>query len=127
MELVSWRIDTILSNHKNCHLYLSFYITANITVAPVSLATPLNMVANFTCEGTGGILIWTVQSHSLTDPSNQNREISVSTENVSIGVWSSILSIKALPINDGIRIGCTVIGKSFDIVSKGASLTVKGS
>ena len=88
--------------------------------------TLLYTLANFTCEGTGSDLFWTVQNNPLTDPSNQDREISVTTNNISVDVWSSVLTIRALPINDGIGIGCTVFGQNFDFVSKGATLTVQG-
>ena len=41
-------------------------------------------------------------------------------------MWSSVLTISALPINDGIIIGCNVVGQKFNIISKGAALIVKG-
>ena len=69
---------------------------------------------------------WTVEGHSLTDVITQCREISVTTNNISVDVWSSVLTIRALPINDGIDVGCAVYNQSFDIESKGAILTVKG-
>ena len=75
----------------------------------------------------GNVLSWTVEGNSLTDPSNQDREISVTTNNISVDVWSSVLTIRALPINDGIGIQCSVI--SFDplnLQQKGVTLTVKG-
>ena len=98
MELVSY-ISTLYYNNIS-------YVLAVITVAPSSVSAPLYTQANFTCEGTGIELIWTVQNNPLTDPSNQNREISVTTNNISVDVWSSVLTIRALPINDGIGIGC---------------------
>ena len=85
------------------------YIYLDITVAPSSVSAPLYTLANFTCGGTGDILSWTVGGNSLTDPSNQDREISVTTSNISVDVWSSVLTIRALPINDGIGIQCNVI------------------
>ena len=103
------------------------FITAVITVAPVSVITSLYMLANFTCEGIGNVLSWTVGGNSLTDPSNQDREISVTTNNTSVDVWSSVLTIRALPINDGIIVLCTVISHNpFDLKEKGAPLTIKG-
>ena len=69
---------------------------------------------------------WTVEGHSLTDTIKQYREISTATKNTSVDVWSSVLTIRALPINDGIDVGCAVYNQSFDIDSKGAILTVKG-
>ena len=81
---------------------------------------------NFTCQGTGSKLHWTVEGNSLTDAIKEYREILVTTSSISVGVWSSVLTIRALPINDGISVGCAVIGQNFDHVSKGATLTVKG-
>ena len=99
----------------------------DITVAPLSVSAPLYTLTNFTCEGIGDILSWTVGGNLLIDPSNQNREISVTTNNISVDVWSSVLTIRALPINDGKAVQCNVI--SFDplnIQEKGGTLTVKG-
>ena len=85
---------------------------------------------NFTCKGIGNILEWSVQGSSVTDPSNQNREISVTTNNVSVDVWSSVLTIRALLINDGIGVGCAVISlnpsSGFVFTEKGATLTIRG-
>ena len=107
-------------------LDMSIHNIADITVAPSLVTAPLYTLANFTCEGTGDVLEWTVGSHALTDPSNQYREISVTTNNISVDVWSSVLTIRALPINDGIDVGCIVIGQIFDFVAIGATLKVKG-
>ena len=52
-------------------------------------------------------------------------EISVTTNNISVDVWSSVLTIRALPINDGISIGCNVFGHNLDFNQKGATLTIK--
>ena len=41
-------------------------------------------------------------------------------------MWSSVLTIRALPINDEISVGCNVISQNFIIMSKGANLIVKG-
>ena len=74
-------------------------------------------------------MTWTVEGDSLTDPIKQYREISVTTYNISVDVWSSVLTIRALPINDGIIIGCIIICASSDNINldlKGAILTVKG-
>ena len=103
----------------------SFHI-ANITVGPSSVNTTLYTLVNFTCVGIGDLLTWTVHGNSVTDPSNQDREISVTTNNISVDVWSSVLTIRALPINDGIGVGCIVLGQNLDFDSKGATLTVKG-
>ena len=73
---------------------------------------------------------WSLEGFSVTDPSNQDRDISVNTtNNISVGVLSSVLTIRALPINDGIDIGCniwTVVGGNIDLDQKGATLTVIG-
>ena len=73
------------------------------------------------------IIFWTVDGNSLTDSSNQDREISVTTNNISVDVRSSVLTIRALPINNGIVTGCTVISfNSFDFRESGTTLTIKG-
>ena len=54
-------------------------------------------------------------------------EISVTTNNISVDVWSSVLTIRALPINDGIGVQCNIISlNSFDLEQSGAILTIKG-
>ena len=91
------------------------------------MSAPLYTLANFTCVGTGYILSWTVGSNLLTDPSNHDREISVTTNNISVDVWSSVLTIRALPINDGISIECNLISfNPYGLKQKGATLTIKG-
>ena len=101
-------------------------LAAMITTAPVSVLSELYTPTNFNCVARGSTLFWTVEGHSLSDSSNQDREISVTTSNISVGVWSSVLTIRALPINDGISVQCTVLDQNFDFVSKGATLTVQG-
>ena len=91
------------------------------------MSAQLYSLANFTCVGTGDILSWTVGSNLLTDPSNQDREILVTTNNISVDVWSSVLTIRALPINDGISIECNLISfNPYGLKQKGATLTIKG-
>ena len=120
-------ITPIQNNQGAFHLLNSFFYAAKIMVAPLSMSVPLYELVNFTCVGTGDLLTWTVQGDSVTDPSNQDREISVTTYNISVDVWSSVLTIKALPINDGITIQCNVISYNpLDLKQKGATLTVKG-
>ena len=107
--------------------FSSFFNTAYITVQPLSVSAMIYTLANFTCEGTGDVLEWSVQGSLLTDPSNQDREISVTTNNISVDVWSSVLTIRALPINNGISIACNVINiNPHDFKKKGATLTIKG-
>ena len=98
-----------------------------ITEAPSSASVPLYSLVNFTCVGTGDSLTWAIEGYELTDPSNQDREISVTTNNISVDVWSSVLTIRALPINDGISIGCGLTSISpLKHTSKGATLTITG-
>ena len=103
-----------------------YFSAAKITTAPTLSDLPtLYTLVNFTCDGTGNTLIWTINDHSLTNGIKQYREISITTtNNISVGVLSSVLTIRALPINDGIHVGCLVFGESFD--SKGTTLRVKG-
>ena len=98
-----------------------------ITVAPSSVTAPLNTFASISCGGTGDGLSWTVGGHSLTDSIKQYREISVTTNNISVDVWSSVLTIRALPINDGITVQCTIFSVNpFDLKHSGAILTIEG-
>ena len=90
------------------------------------MCAPLYTPVNFTCEGMGERLHWTFEGHSLTDTIKETRDISVTTNNISVNMWSSVLTIRALPINDGISIGCAVIGQNFDHLSKGATLKING-
>ena len=71
-------------------------------------------------------MYWIVHGDSLTDAIKQFREISVTTNNISVDVWLSVLTIRTLPINNGISIGCKVYDLNYDVDSKGAILTVKG-
>ena len=107
-------------------LILIYSHIAVITEAPSPITAPLYRVANFTCKGTEDVLFWTVGGDSLTDTIKQNREISVNTTNISVDVWSSVLTIRALPINDGIIVQCFVFGRNFSVDRKGTTLTVKG-
>ena len=92
-----------LVSYISCLYYNNIsYVIVVITVAPSSVSATLYTLANFTCEGTGDGLSWTVQGYTLSNPSNQDREISVTTNNISFGVLSSVLIIRALPINNGI-------------------------
>ena len=109
-------------------IFVSLFLTAVITVAPSSVTVSIYTLANFTCEGIGNVLSWSVEGNSVTDLSNQDREISVTTNNISVDVWSSVLTIRALPINDGITVQCNVIRYNpFDLKQKGAPLIIKGN
>ena len=106
-------------------MLISFH-TAVITEAPSPIASLLYTSANFTCQGIGDVLFWTVGGNSLNDANKQYREISVTTNNISVDVWSSVLTIRALPINDGIIVQCFVFGRNFSVNRKGTTFTVKG-
>ena len=91
------------------------------------MTASLYSLANFTCMAKGDTLLWSVGGNALTDRSNQGREISVTTNNRSVDVWSSILTIRALPINDGVYIGCKVVSYvPYIFNTKGATLTIGG-
>ena len=84
-----------------------------ITLAPSPVSVPLDTLVNFTCVGIGDALFWTLEGHSLTDVITQYREISVTTNNTSVDVWSSVLTIRALPINNRTDVGCILIFQNF--------------
>ena len=116
-----------LVSYISCLYYNNIsYVIVVITVAPSSMSVPFYTLVIFTCEGIGDLLLWTVEGNSLTYPSNQDREISVTTNNISVDVWSSVLTIRALPINDGISIQCLVVDQNLNLDHKGAILTING-
>ena len=52
--------------------------------------------------------------------------MSVTTKNISVYVWSSVLTIRALPINNEVNVGCTVISfNPIGFLNKGATLRLK--
>ena len=87
----------------------------NFSVAmPVVVNTDVNVVvappyepAYFECEARGDFLVWLVNTTALTDAVQEERKIVV-TDTSSNGTQHSILTITALPENDGIDIGCIV-------------------
>lgn len=71
-------------------------------------------------------MIWTVAHSTLNDAEKQERNISVTTSNMSDNL-SSNLTILALPINNEIEIGCIVTSFiPFMVAAKEAMLTVTG-
>ena len=86
----------------------------------------LYTLVTFTCKGTGDKLFWTIDGDEITDSIQKYRDVSVTTNNTSLGVWSSVLTIKALPTNDGIDVTCTVFSQDLSHSQKGAGLSVKG-
>lgn len=98
-------------------------------LTPPLLVAPLYTSAVFTCEGTGDQLNWIVQSTILTDSIKQKRNITVSYSNSSSRAnLSLVLSVNALPLNDGLNIGCQLVLLSpFDqIFSSTSTLIIEG-
>ena len=100
-------------------------------LTPSSLVVPLYTSAAFICEGIGDQLNWIVQSTILTDSIKQKRNITVSYSNTSSSlslVLSAQLSVYALPMNDGLNIGCQIIISSpFEqLFSNTSILTIEG-
>ena len=54
--------------------------------------------------------------------SNQDREISITTNNIPVYMWSSVLIIRPLPINDGISIRYVMSSILNDLTQKGATV-----
>ena len=96
-------------------------------MSPQSVTVGLFEMATFTCKGTGNTLHWIVENTVLTLTVQQERNITF-TDPGGPGNLSSILTVPALPINDGIGFGC-VIASNTSIIpafSSSATLTVRG-
>lgn len=90
------------------------------------MAALINSVANFTCKGTGDVLVWTVAETSLTDSIKEMRDITVADKRNGSDL-SSVLTITAIPINDGIKIGCVLASfNPYQLVAEQVNLTIKG-
>ena len=75
----------------------------------------------------GSRLHWSIDGNSTNDPNYHDVEISESIDNVSVCAWSSVLTIKALPINnEKILVACILVGKNYEFKTKAASLIIKG-
>ena len=95
---------------------------------PASKSALLYTSASFRCKGTGSDLEWTVAHIPLNSTGDKERNINITTNNMS-GILSSNLTILALPINNKIEIGCIIIisVNPFMVVAKEAVLTVTGN
>ena len=100
--------------------------TAVITTPPSSITAPLYTVVNFYCQGTGDTISWILDGGSITDTIKQQREISINSTSNGVTL-TSILTIRALPINNGISVGCRIITLTpFSFLTRGANLYVTG-
>ena len=99
-----------------------------ITSPPQSVTVLLNEErVNFTCEGTGDALRWTVAGLTLTNSLNQKRDITVTDIIPVTGNLSSVLTIAVLPI-DEVVISCLVYSNSnpYDPASSACTLSIRG-
>lgn len=91
-------------------------------VSPMSQSAPLWSYVNFTCEGIGKALTWVVQYINL--PVN----LINSTNTSSSYNLSSVLTVQALPDEDGARILCLIFADDYSSLLSAtvANLTIKG-
>ena len=109
------------------YIYILHVQIGIITEPPRSTSALLYTSANFSCKGTGSVLVWTVAQAMLTETVKQERNVTVFTSNNN-GSLSSILNIAALPFNNGVKIGCIIA--SFDPYTAAAeevTLTIRGT
>ena len=110
------------------YIYIYIYIYIGLIDLPTSKSALLYTSARFRCKGTGSDLEWTVAHIPLNSTGDKERNINITTNNMS-GILSSNLTIPALPINNKIEIGCIIIisVSPFMVVAKEAVLTVEGN
>ena len=79
------------------------------SVAVLTVPAPPFSVVVLNCTGIGDTLTWLVKSHALNESIEQERAItSVSNTSNNNGTLFSNLTIKTIPDNDGLEIGCIV-------------------
>ena len=108
---------------------MPFFQFLFLVITPQSVTVPLKEEkVNFTCEGTGDALRWTVAGQSPTNPLNQERDITVTDISTAAGNLSSVLTIAVLPINDEVVISCSLYSRSspFDPAVSTSILTIRG-
>uniref|UniRef100_A0A1X7TZK5 Fibronectin type-III domain-containing protein n=1 Tax=Amphimedon queenslandica TaxID=400682 RepID=A0A1X7TZK5_AMPQE len=105
---------------------------ARITAPPVSvLVLPPYAIGTLKCEGNGAHLFWQIVTASgyiiqMSPDIKQQRNISVITTNES-GNLSSVFTIVALPVNDGIKIKCQIVSyPPLKQVFSNSTLTISG-
>ena len=101
-------------------------VYSEVTDPPVSMSALLDTWVSFHCEGEGDTLVWQTSEGPVTDEIKESRNISIYPGITTPGIVNSTLVILAKYENDGLIIGCIIIGSSmFD--STGANLYVKGN
>jgi hypothetical protein len=69
---------------------------------------------------------WIINGKSITDTTKQERAITSITTDISNTTISSVLTIIALPVNDGIIISCFIGTDVLNLAYSSASLTIRG-
>ena len=83
--------------------------------------------AQFHCGGTGSIIIWVVDGHTLEHPTIKQREITAVTISSSSGTVQSNLTVPATSENNGTTVQCAISASFSSVptaVSNYSSLTV---
>ena len=101
-----------------------YNVYSEVTDPPVSLSALLDTWVSFHCEGEGDILVWQTSEGPVSDEIKQSRNISIYPDITTPGIVNSTLVILAKYENDGLIIGCIIIGSSM-IDSAGDFIIVK--
>ena len=103
-------------------LHIILLITVNLE--PPKAKVLLNEEVNFTCKGTGDVLQWQVNGTELDNDTMTKRNITVTYISTVPGNLSSILTMTALPMNDGIGIGCQMIKRNTHELKVNSSILI---